>query len=90
MQRVLEIVREAVASQPDAELERVHFQTFGDFSLVFEVAYLVKRPDYLAYMDVQQAINFHIFQAFASDGIDMAYPTQTLLVNSTPPSAPHS
>jgi small-conductance mechanosensitive channel len=90
LQRVLEIVREAVASQPDAELERVHFQTFGDFSLVFEVAYLVKRPDYLVYMDVQQAINFYIFQAFSRDSIDMAYPTQTLLVNSTPQSMPTS
>ena len=79
--RINEIVREAVAAQPDAELERVHFQSFGDFALIFEVAYQVRKPEYQVYMDVQQAINLHIFDAFSKEGIDMAYPTQTLLIS---------
>lgn len=79
--RINEIVRSAVATQPDAELERVHFQSFGDFALIFEIAYLVRKPEYQAYMDVQQAINLYIFEAFGKEGIEMAYPTQTLLIS---------
>lgn len=83
LKQILEIIREAVATQLDAELERVHFHSFGDFSLGFEVSYQVKRPEYHIYMDVQQAINLHIFQAFRQEGIQMAYPTQTVLVDSS-------
>jgi small-conductance mechanosensitive channel len=31
-------------------------------------------------MDVQQAINFRIHEAFESLGVEFAYPTQTLLL----------
>lgn len=79
--RINEIVRSAVATQPEAELERVHFQSFGDFALIFEIAYLVRKPEYQVYMDVQQAINLYIFEAFGKEGIEMAYPTQTLLIS---------
>ena len=37
-------------------------------------------------MDIQQAINLAIFERFAAEGIDFAYPTRTLYVN--PASAP--
>jgi small-conductance mechanosensitive channel len=32
-------------------------------------------------MDVQQHINFEILEKFNEEGIEMAYPTQTLYVN---------
>jgi small-conductance mechanosensitive channel len=37
-------------------------------------------PDYNAYMDSQQAINFEIFRRFGEAGIEFAYPTQTVYV----------
>ena len=86
--RINEIVRSAVATQPEAELERVHFQSFGDFALIFEIAYLVRKPEYQVYMDVQQAINLYIFEAFGREGIEMAYPTQTLLISQSAASLP--
>lgn len=64
-----------------ARLDRVHFSRFGDFSLVFEVVYYVATGDYNKYMDVQQEINLEIKESFEKEGIEMAYPTQTIFIN---------
>jgi small-conductance mechanosensitive channel len=75
-----EMLRTIVANQPGTRFDRAHFASYGDFALAFEVVYYVLSPDYNRYMDVQQAINLEIFQAFHRQGIEFAYPTQTLLV----------
>ena len=36
--------------------------------------------DYGVFMDIQQAINLEIFRRFAEEGIELAYPTQTVFV----------
>ncbi len=60
------------------KLDRVHFTEFGDFSLNFEVVYFVKTQDYIKYRDTQQAINLAIKETFEKEGIEMAFPTQTI------------
>jgi len=65
-----------------ADTDRVHFHKFGDFSLVFEVVYYVGTGDYNKYMDTQQEINLGIKEEFEKEGIEMAYPTQTVYVTS--------
>lgn len=62
-------------------LERVHFTEFGDFSLNFDVVFYIKNKDYAKYMDTQQEINFAIKEAFEKEGIEMAFPTQTIFLN---------
>ena len=64
----------------DTTLDRVHFMSFGDFSLNFEIVYFVESSDYNYYMDIQQRINLEINQAFMDAGIEFAYPTQTLFM----------
>ena len=46
----------------------------------YYVVYYVTVPDYAAYMDAQQAINFRIHERFEEAGIEFAFPTQTLHV----------
>ncbi len=53
----------------------------GDLSLNFEFVYYVIGADYTKYMDIQQAINLSIFEAFEKAKIEFAFPTQTLFVN---------
>ena len=72
------IVKGIVAGTPGASLERVHFASYGDSSLVFEVVYYVDGNDYIRYMDVQQEINYRIYEEFARRRIEFAYPTQTV------------
>ena len=63
------------------KLDRVHFTEFGDFSLNFDVVYFLKSQDYVKYRDTQQEINFAIKEAFEKEGIEMAFPTQTINLN---------
>lgn len=74
------IVSGIINRQENTRLDRVHFQAFGDSSLNFEVVYFVTDPDYTLYMDVQEQINLAIFRSFVEQGIEFAYPTQTLFL----------
>jgi small-conductance mechanosensitive channel len=78
LERIPAIVRDIVVSHETARFDRAHFRHYGPSSLDFEVVYHVTVPDYNAYMDLQQAINFALYERFESEGIDFAYPTQTL------------
>ena len=72
------IIREAIEAHEKVRFDRSHFQKYGDFALLFESVYYVLSPDYYYYMDVQQAVNLDLFERFAAEGIEFAYPTQTL------------
>lgn len=74
------IVNDIIEKEKNARFDRVHFKDYGDFSLNFEVVYYVNTPDFTTYMDVQEAINLEIFRRFQEEGIEFAYPTQTLIV----------
>jgi small-conductance mechanosensitive channel len=72
------MLREAVEAQPLARLDRAHFASFGQYSLIFEVVYYVLSSEYNVYMDVQQEVNLAILRRFAAEGIEFAFPTQTI------------
>ena len=74
------MIREIVEAQERVRFDRAHFKQFGAFSLDFETSYYVTDPDYLVYMDIQQAINMALFRKFEAEGIEFAYPTQTVFV----------
>ena len=74
------MIREIVESMEVTRFDRAHFKEFGDSSLNFEVVYYMKSPDYNIYMDTQERINLVLFERFAAEGIDFAYPTQTIFV----------
>jgi small-conductance mechanosensitive channel len=61
--------------------DRCHFHAFGDYALQVETVYYVLVPDYNVYMDIQQAINLAIVRVFEKEGIEFAFPTQTLYVD---------
>lgn len=72
------IIKEIIESQPNTRFDRCHFKAYGDFSLLFETVYWVTSPDYNLYMDIQQNINLEIYRRFLEEGIEFAYPTQTV------------
>lgn len=76
------MVREIVESQEGARFDRAHFKSFGESSFDFEVVYYINTPDFNAYMDCQQAINLGICRGFAERGVEFAYPTRTIYMNS--------
>ena len=76
LQAIPSIIKEIVESVEGVTFDRVHFSDYGDFSLNYEIVYLVNSNDYNFYMDVQQQINLALFQDFSDRGIEFAYPTQ--------------
>jgi small-conductance mechanosensitive channel len=78
--QITQWLRDAVEAQQGTRFDRAHFKEYGDSALVFEIVYYVLTRDYNTFMDVQQAINLAIFERFAREGVDFAYPTRTLYI----------
>jgi small-conductance mechanosensitive channel len=92
IRRAKSIVWDIITKIPQVRLDRVHFKEYGAQALVFETVYFVLLPDYMLYMDIQERINLEIFERFQSEGIEFAYPAQTVFLRQasspavTPPS----
>lgn len=76
VKEVTGVVRRIFESIDGARLDRIHFTSFGDSALIYELVYYVESSDYGRYLDLQQAFNFDLMERFAELGIDFAYPTQ--------------
>jgi small-conductance mechanosensitive channel len=87
VERVPALVREVIEAQDLVRFDRAHLKALGASSLDFEVVYWVLSPDYTAHMDRQHAINLGLLRRFAEEGIDFAFPTQTLIMERNPGAA---
>ncbi len=81
LKKIPDILSNIVTESELTELATVHFRKFGDYSYDFEVVYFMKTADYTQYLNTQQTINFAILEAFEREGIKMAYPTQTVILD---------
>lgn len=80
MKKIPGIIKKIIESVELTTFDRCHFKSFGDFSLNYEIVYYLDSSDYNKYMDVQQEINLGIKDAFEKEGIEMAFPTQTVFL----------
>lgn len=85
IERVAGLLKEIVSSVPETRFDRAHLKSLGASALEFEVVYYVLKPEYLALMEVQHRINLEIYKRFAAEGIEFAFPTQTLHHVNAPP-----
>jgi small-conductance mechanosensitive channel len=74
------IIREAVEARQKTRFDRSHFKEYAASSIDFETVYFVLDPNFNAYMDIQQEINLQIHERFEAEGIEFAYPTQTVFL----------
>nr|WP_320133253.1 mechanosensitive ion channel family protein [uncultured Holophaga sp.] len=84
LEPITRMLREIIEAQPCTRFDRAHLKGFGDSALLYEVVYFMTEADYQLYMNTQQTINLEIFKAFEQEGIEFAYPTQTLFVTQNP------
>jgi len=61
---------------------RVYFSEFSNCSLDLLMIYWYHPPDYWSYMDFAERVNMEILRRFNNEGIEFAFPTQTLYLNS--------
>lgn len=84
LKQIPDMIRESLAQHEDVTIDRVHFSSFGDFSLNFETVYFIEKPDYALYMDIQQAVNLDLMKKLEDAGVEIAFPTQKLFVEMVP------
>lgn len=80
LKKIPEMIKRIIAAQNETEVDRIHFKTFGDSSLIYEIVYYVGTGDYNRYMDTQQAINLAIVDKLEEEKIEIAYPTRTVYI----------
>ncbi len=80
LQEIPQMIRRALEAHEDVAVDRVHFSSFGDSALMFTAVYHVAKPDYALYMDIQEQVNLDLLRVFEEAGIDIAFPTQKLIV----------
>jgi small-conductance mechanosensitive channel len=83
LERIPSIIQDVVKAQERVRFDRSHFASYGDSALNFETVYFVESADYAQHMDILQAVNLAIFRRFEDEGIEFAYPTQTLFVETS-------
>lgn len=74
------IIKDIIKKQADTELEKIAFDSFGDFSLNFKILIVINEKEGVKLSEVKSEINYAIFNAFAKEGIEFAYPTHTVFV----------
>jgi len=81
VERAIEIIKEILDNHegmnPDLP-PRVYFDEMNSGSLNLKIFYWFHPPEFWQYMDFTQWVNKEIFSRFHKEGIDFAFPTQTI------------
>lgn len=80
MRRALEILREIHSEVEELENHWVYFKDFGAHSLDILVISWCKELRYEEYLKIQERINLETMRRFDEEGIEFAFPTQTIYV----------
>ncbi len=81
LKKIPNMIKRIIEDNDNAIFDRAHFDSFGDYSLNFQIVFYVKGNDYVDFMDTKQKINIAIYEEFEKEGIEFAYPTQTIYLN---------
>jgi len=74
------IIKGIVEKIDKTDFDRCHFKSFGNSSLNFETVFWVDSDDYTVFMNILEQVNLEIYERFAGESIEFAYPTQTLYI----------
>ena len=81
IKKVPRIIQQIIEEDERAIFDRAHLKNLGDFSVNYEIVYYIESADYQIFMDTQQNVCLRIFEEFENEGIEFAFPTQTLFIN---------
>jgi MscS family membrane protein len=81
VERAVEILRDILKDHEGMDPDfppRVYFQEFADFSLNILMILWYHPPAYWDFMEFNQRVNLEILRRFNEEGIEFAFPSQTL------------
>lgn len=92
LKKMPDILREVVNAFPQCSFDRACLLSFGSSNLLFELMYFVSRQrgGIRDFMNTRSQVNIAILERFNDEGIEMAFPTETVYLNdaSATPSTP--
>jgi small-conductance mechanosensitive channel len=77
--RIPEIVRRLVDTREQLRFDHTHLTGLGESGLRFEAVWFVLSPDNNLHLDLQQSVLLDLLRSFEAEGIELAYPTRTLI-----------
>ncbi|MEM0356245.1 MAG: mechanosensitive ion channel family protein [Candidatus Anstonellales archaeon] len=85
LERIPKILEEEIIrASNELKINRIHFVSYGDFSLIFEAYISIYKVDYVEYLNVVQQINLNIKRRFDQEGISFAFPSQSIYIEKMP------
>ena len=81
LKKIPELVSQALAEVENTKLDRCNLAGLGNFSMDFETVYYLESADYNLHMAAQEKFLQGLIARFQAEGIEFAYPTQTLFIN---------
>jgi small-conductance mechanosensitive channel len=83
--RISTIVKQVVEAQDDTRFVQCPLARLGDYALEFDATFFVANRPGMRHGDCVDAVNRGLVRAFATAGIDFAYPTRRLLLEQAAP-----
>ncbi|MFP5288376.1 MAG: mechanosensitive ion channel family protein, partial [Thermoanaerobaculia bacterium] len=77
--RIPEIVRRLVDERQELRFDHAHLTGLGESGVRFEAVWFVLSPDNALHQDLQQEVLLELLRRFEAEGIELAYPTRTLI-----------
>lgn len=84
LKTIPQIIKTIVSAIDSISFERANLTTFGDFSIDFDFSYYVESSDFQFHLDAQEQILIQLYEKFAQENIEFAYPTQTVFIQGDP------
>lgn len=80
LRRVPELIENIIKTHGNVRFDRAHFLNYGDSALEVEVVYIMLTPEFNEYANTHQQILFEIGDVFDENKIELAFPTQTIIL----------
>ena len=78
--RIPGMLEDIITNYEQVSYDRTHSTTLNDSSIAFECVYYVDSADFNLFMDRRHQINLDILHRFEEQGIELAYPTRTVIL----------
>ena len=85
LKKIPQQVKAIVGATDGTRFDRAHLAEFKESGLSFECVFWVLTADYALFMDRQQAVLLALLEALRADGIPLAQPTRTVVLQGKAP-----
>jgi small-conductance mechanosensitive channel len=76
--RLPRTIEEIISAQTPVKFDRCHVASLGESAVRLEAVYYVLDPDYMKFMNIQQAVLLETMRRFAALGVGFAFPSRTV------------